>query len=539
MMSAKLVSLLAAVLLASCGAPKVSPFMRPPSAPRGVTPATNLSAARESWSILADAKRRGEWPAARLAYNRALAAAFDDLRRADPDWNRAAADLGTRWTFDSPHSRDPYQLGALFPASRVKTKRIGERKTLEGIGLPLVGWVDESSKLYQKFHRAPPSGISIRATALLRFDRGAAPAWEIIHPSSSESVSIGSARHPLEIDFSADHALYWRMSVLDKHKVANVFRPDRIEGVEGLFYAQPLHKDRIPVVFIHGLYSSPDAFAPMVNELMGEEWFRRNYQVWVFSYPTGVPWMLSAARFRKHFNDVMSEARRQGVRTLDRTVIIGHSMGGLITHASLKNPGTAAYDTFASKPIKQLDLRPDERRMIEEVFVWKPLGNINRAVFIATPHRGSPMSDSFYSAFGSMLIQLPKTLTVDFTDAVLRNATAIADPLALSPEERLAHRSGTFRVPTVFESLSPKRPGIRTIQTLPFPKNVRLHSIIGDRGRGEKELGSDGVVPYWSSHLAEVDSEAIVPANHAAAEHPQTITEVKRILELHLRETAR
>jgi pimeloyl-ACP methyl ester carboxylesterase len=524
----------AAILLSSCGAPRVASFMKPPAAPRSTTPEMNLIAARDAWNILADATRRDEWLTARQAYNRALAGSFDDLRRANSDWNQAAADIGTRWTWDTPHSRDPYQLGALFPASKVKTTRVGERKMLAGIGLPLAGWIDESTDLYPNFRFAPPSGVPITATTLLRFDRGPTPTWEILHPSFTESVSIGGAQHPLEIDFSAGHALYWRMSELDKHKISNVLRPDRMDGVEGLFYAQPLQKDRIPVVFIHGFNSSPDAFAPMVNELMGEAWFRRNYQVWVFSYPTGVPWMLSAARFRKHFHAATTYARSQGVHMLDRTVMIGHSMGGLITHASLKDPGIAAYNTFARKPLHQLDLRPDERRMVEEVFLWKPIRPVSRAIFIATPHRGSPISDTFYSAFGSSLIKLPKTLTVDLSESFVRNAAAITNPTSLTTEVRLAERSATFRIPTVIESLSPTRPGIQAIQTRPFPKNVHLHSIIGDRGRGQTDGGSDGVVPYWSSHLIEAESEVIVPANHSAAEHPLAIAEVKRILKMHL-----
>jgi hypothetical protein len=46
--------------------------------------------------------------------------------------------------------------------------------------------------------------------------------------------------------------------------------------------------------------------------------------------------------------------------------------------------------------------------------------------------------------------------------------------------------------------------------------------------------GSDGVVPYTSSHLEGAESELIVPAEHTAQAHPYAVTEVKRILHLHL-----
>jgi pimeloyl-ACP methyl ester carboxylesterase len=532
-------AVLAAVLLTNCGAPRIAPFMRPPTAPRGVTVEDNVAAARNAWKALADRDRRDAWPEARLAYNRALAAAFDDLRRADLDWTRAAAATGTRWETRTPESLDPHLMGAVFPASMVNVSRLGKRQQIAGVGLSLVGWLDESSELYQARPLTPPSGVPTIATALLRFDRGAVPTWEFIHPYDGKTVTIGGVKHPLKADFSAAHALYWRMSWLDKHKIANVLRPDRLEGVEGMFLARPLDRDRIPVVFVHGFNSSPGAFAPMINELIGEPWFRRNYQVWSFSYSTGVPWMLSASRYRGHFNAATEFARSRGVRNVDRTVVVGHSMGGLITNASLRDPGNVVYSNFADKPLEQLDLRPDERRLIRDIFLWDPLPQVKRAVFLATPHRGSPTADTWYSTFGSKLIKLPKKLTVDFADAMVRNASAIADPMVLSPEERLRHKNKGVRVPTVIESLSPNRPGIKILPQLPFRSGVHLHSVIGDRGRGDGANSSDGVVPYWSSHLPEAESELIVPADHAIVENPQAIAEVKRILQLHLRSGSR
>jgi hypothetical protein len=67
-------------------------------------------------------------------------------------------------------------------------------------------------------------------------------------------------------------------------------------------------------------------------------------------------------------------------------------------------------------------------------------------------------------------------------------------------------------------------------------KEVPFHSIIGDRGLGDGEQGSDGVVPYTSAHLAGAASELIVPTDHAATAHPLTVLEVKRILHLHLQQ---
>ncbi len=45
----------------------------------------------------------------------------------------------------------------------------------------------------------------------------------------------------------------------------------------------------------------------------------------------------------------------------------------------------------------------------------------------------------------------------------------------------------------------------------------------------------DGVVPYWSSHCDGARFECIVPGPHGSCELPQTIAELDRILELHLK----
>jgi hypothetical protein len=64
-------------------------------------------------------------------------------------------------------------------------------------------------------------------------------------------------------------------------------------------------------------------------------------------------------------------------------------------------------------------------------------------------------------------------------------------------------------------------------------KGIPYHSIIGDRGRGDTPHSSDGVVPYWSSHLEGAKSEKIVPSDHGANQNAEGIAEVIRILKEH------
>ena len=91
---------------------------------------------------------------------------------------------------------------------------------------------------------------------------------------------------------------------------------------------------------------------------------------------------------------------------------------------------------------------------------------------------------------------------------------------------------GLKHPPTVLNGLSPRSPVLRGLDTLNI--NAPYHSIIGDRGRGDTPNSSDGVVAYWSSHLAGAQSELIVPGSHGSFALPQTVSELKRILRLNL-----
>ncbi|KAJ3066223.1 hypothetical protein HK102_007704, partial [Quaeritorhiza haematococci] len=51
------------------------------------------------------------------------------------------------------------------------------------------------------------------------------------------------------------------------------------------------------------------------------------------------------------------------------------------------------------------------------------------------------------------------------------------------------------------------------------------------------ELGSDGVVPYTSSHLDWASSELVVDGDHGCQDEVETLRELRRILYLHLGKT--
>ena len=96
-------------------------------------------------------------------------------------------------------------------------------------------------------------------------------------------------------------------------------------------------------------------------------------------------------------------------------------------------------------------------------------------------------------------------------------------------------------MPNSVDTLAPGNRFVKAINTFPVTTRIPYHVICGDRGKGgnrdhTKPVMSDGLVPYWSSHMDGAVSEKIVPTSHSAQQHPEAIAEVSRILKLHGRE---
>lgn len=518
-----LIPVFAAAMLCNCGAPQPPQCHRVPRESR--QPVQSLIAeARAEWLILASPGRSSEWPLARERYNTAVAKLFDNLRCGPDGWETRAAAIGTRISPASPLGDDLSKLDVLFPASMVNGRVVREHKTTDGVGVPLVGWKKTSPVGMPREKFLLPNGLPYNITATLAFEGSGAPSWHFAKRWKQDVFTVGGASHTLAADWTASNAFYWKMCELDDLLIQNVLLPDRYTEETGVYFVTPYDPDKIPIVFVHGLVSSPDAFKNMINQLVPEPWFRDHYQIWLYNYPTGNPWVFSAMNFREKMREACAYARTKGSdQNLRRMVVVAHSMGGLLTRSSITDPQRVMYDEIFKKPIDELKTNGNTREFIRDALLYKPLTEPDRVVFLAVPHRGSPMANRGFAGWISKLIRLPKTLTVELLDATM---LAVGDAMqGVDPAKPL---------PTSINSLSPQTPTTIALNKLPLPKRIAFHSIIGDRGKGDTPNSSDGVVPYWSSHVAPVASELIVPSNHSVPDNKEAAEELKRILKLHV-----
>ena len=520
--------LLAAALLCQCGAPQVPRCASVPAASR--VPAGTLTAsAHSAWRVLAQSSRRHEWPAAQAAYNASVAKLFDQLRCGPGTWDSRAAALGTRIARPDASHVDLAELDALFPAASVNARNLGTRRTTDGLGLPLVGWKKTTPVGVPRPAFCPPTGLPYLLTADLDCDGSGAPVWHFYKRWMVDTATVGGRSQPLAADWSAPNAFYWQMCNLDSQKILNILLPERYTAETGLYFLQPYDPAKIPLVLVHGLVSSPDAFKTTINELAPEPWFRQHYQIWLYNYPTGSPWLYSSMRFRQQMRQACAYARSMGGdQNLKRMVVVGHSMGGLLVRSSVTKPGSVFYDAYFHAPIDQLRISEQSRGVIRESALYQPLPEPRRVVFMAVPHRGSPAATMTISVLLSKLISLPKQISAEFLDVTVQTLGKV-----------LGNDAPPTPLPTSINTLAPTDKSILALGKLPLPSVIAFHSIIGDRGKGDTPNSSDGVVPYWSSHIIPVKSEQIVPSNHSVPRCPEASDELKRILKLHLQDPRR
>jgi len=338
---------------------------------------------------------------------------------------------------------------------------------------------------------------------------------ELYDPMRVNTVQVGDMSVPLETDTTTP--LAWMAATSPAPQgIKGLMDPDALKAAQGLYMLQPYQKGKIPVVFVHGLISSPMTWLPMINGLMGDPALRERYQFWYFSYPTGNPVYYSATLLRESLENTRKAFDPDGTDpAFNNMLIVGHSMGGLLAKAMVQDSGDSLWNVLSKASFSEVAVAPDVRELLAKVFFFKPLPFITEAVFIATPHRGSEMALGNIGRIGRALVTLPFTLA--------KASGSLFQALA-----SLGQKSPMEGLPTGIDGLSPKNPVLTTSAGLPVA--VPFHSIIGNESKAGVAGGSDGVVPYWSSHLDGAQTELIVKSGHGAHEHPLAIREVRRIM---------
>src|ERR1044071_7272143 len=453
-------------------------------------------------------------------YNAATAELTLLLRSADGGrwWDRSLTLNGGNTTYRLrlepgrwPSTWSPDFFTSFQDPDQIKRTLVKKDVNQGGVGGALVGV--RSITPPEEF--APAKGLTAAVTATVDV-RGSDAVLALRRPSNEPAARVEGKVRPLAADFSAPISYFRPPNNLLLFDLMGMLRGNNMMEKTGLYFLEPYDPGRIPVVFVHGLMSSPFTWVKTINGLQQDPEIRKRYQPWVFGYATGNPILYSALRLREE----LAKVDRLYPNHLPY-VVVGHSMGGMLTHAQVTTVTREMWerDKKLGPTAKSIFANNSSDSLIVRAMTYHANPRIHRAVFICTPHRGSEMASGGIGRFGMSLIALPGQLLSTVKDS-------------LTTAEVAQITGSSKRLPNSITGLKPSNPAFPVINEAPM--TVPYHSIIGDRGKGDCPNCTDGVVPYWSSHLTGARSEQIVPGPHGSAELPQTISELDRILRLNL-----
>lgn len=465
-------------------------------------------------------------------YNRALTRglASDDGEHVDLRAGRYKLPFGNLTVrYDPMIARwEGRELSGFIPAAELHVQGLQNRFRESGLGAPLAAEMSRVVEPPGGMHLAP--ALKLPVTALLRLDisPAAIAASEftgdlVLYPGNERRrVDVAGQTVPLEIEPTAAFAYALSNSTVWNSEIAGFFRGDLFADMPSqLFGLEPYRPGRIPVVLIHGTASSAGRWADMVNDLQNDPAIRDKFQFWLFAYNTGNPIAVSAAALRESLTTAV--ARLDPGRTdpaLHQIVLVGHSQGGLLAKMLVIDAGSQLFDAFSKRPLEDLKLSDDTRKMLRRALFVTPEPDVSRVIFIATPHRGSFRASLSLARLIGRFMSLPLNVTRMFAEALTGNA----DALRLDPR--------TVGAGSLF-GMTPGSPLITTLSSIPIAPSIAAHSIIAVNGDGPVEDGDDGVVEFRSASIPGVESEKVIRWGHSVQGHPQTVMEVRRILLLH------
>ncbi len=418
-----------------------------------------------------------------------------------------------------------------------------------GLGVPLIAVRkgDEAHAANEPAERYYPPDTCFPVTAFLRIERPASSESDTSRRGSSsqasdkprfvlelydtldrQEVEIAGRTIPLEADLSTPLAYFLSQPEFQDKKLSTLglLRPGEAKKLQGLYMLEPYDPNKMPVVMVHGLWSSPITWMEMYNDLRSDPLVRENYQFWFYLYPTGQPFWFSATQMREDLALMRRELDPDRVHpALDQMVLVGHSMGGLISKLQSVDSADQFWHTMSDRDFSELQADEDVVQALAGTFYFSPSPSVRRVVTLGTPHRGSPFSNGVTRWLGNKVISLPSKMMRGRDELIARNRDFFRDdaPLAIT---------------TSIDSLSPDSPVLPVLlEATPGPW-VKYHNVVGvdpDPGLERYLVGEgDGVVAADSARLdnmRQLSSQIIVPADHSGVHrHPQSVLEVRRVL---------
>lgn len=416
----------------------------------------------------------------------------------------------------------------------------------------------------------------------------------LYNPYQSESVNILDNDYPLAANFSAGYGLWLAENQLDGVGYLNLIARQPDASLPKLFMLEPYDPNKRVLIMLHGLASSPATWVNLTNDILNDDKLRDHYQVWQIFYPTNLPILENRYQIQRLINATYDQTDPTGQnRASKNSVIISHSMGAIIARMMLSDDNLAKNldklndeDTLSGsekRKIRDALKASYAEDQLRERFELKALPQVDTAVFLSAPFRGTDYADRWFTRALRRIVYLPIGLVKTVTDNLATIATQ--GDLAQNPLGALYLQNGASQ-------LSDKSSFIQLTKDITMKDGLTYHSIIANNdaditkglaqmqpsgvkidlsqaveddptastdntvntaktpiepsvaavtvndniSQALTERLSDGIVPYTSAHLDGAASETVISGGHSIQTNPQTILTLRRILHNQLKE---
>ncbi|TCB52328.1 alpha/beta hydrolase [Acinetobacter sp. ANC 4779] len=342
-------------------------------------------------------------------------------------------------------------------------------------------------------------------------------------PYKYEKVDLAGKTYPLAANFSTPYGLWLAQNNLGKAAYLTLINRDDHLTMPHLYMLEPYNPNKKVIVLVHGLASSPEAWIRLTNDMMGDTVLRENFQVWQVFYSTNMPIIESRFQIYALLSQAFAQIDSKAPAKKD-AVLIGHSMGGIIARLLVSDADVTkkALGMMSNRQLNKYQKLP----IVSQRLVIKDIPNFSRAIFLATPHKGTDYADRWFTKAARKVIRLPGAFLSALSDSVQTQdldlkelLTQIDHGLIQNGPSDLSHQSKFMELT---KDINPR-------------KGLIFHSIMGNiTDSDDLNIISDDVVTYQSAHLDGAVSEKIIKGGHSIQETPEAILELRRILRLHL-----
>ena len=275
------------------------------------------------------------------------------------------------------------------------------------------------------------------------------PLSHFVVPAKQPTAIVEGKIRPLAANFSAPISYYEppRQSVAGRSNGGITIQLITMDKT-GLYFLQPYDPDRIPVVFVHGLISTPFDWVQTINGLQADPEIRKHYQFWIFAYPTGNPdplFRITIARRTGQSRQTLSGS--SSLYPVSATVwgecllaAQGYESTALI---GSKHWGKPAKQLFAKIPAIDLDC--------SKATTFKAnSSDQTRCLHLYSPSREQDGQSGGSGRFGTSLIALPLNIATTMKDDTHQRRTC-------------ALTGSSKRLPNSVSGLKPSNPAVSPV----------------------------------------------------------------------------